>query len=607
MKILDNRNSKWWLAEKDDVHTDLTSLIRYLESTQTARKSKYTLNQRLYADTDTTMNDVMSQLAGPYGMSNRLTLNICKSVVDTVSSKISKNKINPMVVTEGADWITQQKSKKLDRAIRGILRKANIQSLMREVFLDAAIFGMGALKVYPEDDEVIYERVLPEEIYVDELDSIYGKPKCLYQTRQVDRDDLITLFPTHEAELRLIKPLDNKAGAISASTFLNARADLIEVYEAWRLPIVKDQPGRHVLCTSSCTLIDEDWNEKEFPFVFYHWTKLPKGFYGQSIIDEVAATQMELNKIIYFIQQHMLHAQPKIFIDNGTKIPAGHWNNLAGSVVKYSGKMPTYFAPTPLPQQYIDYMLLLKNEAYSKVGISQLSARSEKPSGLNSGKALQTYNDIESERFILAGQQFEECYIKLFEKTLDCCKQIYKHNKSFGILSYDKKRGVEVINWEDIDLDKEKTIIQVFPVSALPKTPEGKMQFISELAQSGVIGPEDSVDLLDFPDLDSYKNEKFADIYEVRESLDRIIEKGEYIPPDSFSNLGLAKELGLKTYLQLKVKDAPIYILDLIQQYINEVIALEEQAAPPPVESTMQPSAAPSIESNPMAQMMVGG
>jgi hypothetical protein len=42
-----------------------------------------------------------------------------------------------------------------------------------------------------------------------------------------------------------------------------------------------------------------------------------------------------------------------------------------------------------------------------------LSAAAQKPAGLDSGKALREYNDIESDRFMTIGQAYERYYLQL--------------------------------------------------------------------------------------------------------------------------------------------------------------------------------------------------
>jgi hypothetical protein len=42
-----------------------------------------------------------------------------------------------------------------------------------------------------------------------------------------------------------------------------------------------------------------------------------------------------------------------------------------------------------------------------------MSASSQKPAGLDSGVAIREFQDIETERFALVSQNYEDCYISI--------------------------------------------------------------------------------------------------------------------------------------------------------------------------------------------------
>ena len=54
--------------------------------------------------------------------------------------------------------------------------------------------------------------------------------------------------------------------------------------------------------------------------------------------------------------------------------------------------------PPAIDNQYLQMLQYWKTAAFQQEGISELSAQAKKPSGLNSGVALQTLEDVESER-----------------------------------------------------------------------------------------------------------------------------------------------------------------------------------------------------------------
>ena len=69
--------------------------------------------------------------------------------------------------------------------------------------------------------------------------------------------------------------------------------------------------------------------------------------------------------------------------------------------------------PAFINEQYMKTVQILKEQAYELVGISQLSAQSSKPAGLNSGIALTTMEDIESDRFETQLSQVIRAYVDI--------------------------------------------------------------------------------------------------------------------------------------------------------------------------------------------------
>jgi hypothetical protein len=584
-------NNHWFDEPKNNVHNAVKAAVAFLEHEQSGRLTTINRNVRLYNNA----------LASPYqgnpdytatnsfpgvARESRISINVCKSCVDTAASKIAKNKIKPTLLTDGADWDTQRKAEQLDKSIRGHWQKANVHAVTRKAFIDAAVTGTGVIKIINGKDDISYERVLCTYLLVDDLEAIHGNPRSMFQYHYVDRSQLLSMYSA---------PAKREAIATANSyrvTGMNSKSDIVRVYEAWRLPS-GNQPGRHCICLDNYTLLDEEWVDKEFPFVFFKWSKPSVGFWGQSLIDELNGIQMEISKIMYFIQQsvHLGHA-PKWLVSNQSQIPGSHLNNQIGTIIKYNGQIPPqYVAPNPISDQVFRYIDWLIQQAYRITGISELSARSEKPAGLNSGKAMQTYNDIETQRFVLVGQEFEDMHVSLYFRTVEACKRSAKNNPEFSIPVYSKVKGSHKVPWADIDLDIDDQVVEVFPTSMLPHSPEGRLAMVEELLAAGKIDDDFAMELLDFPDVSAYKEIRMADTYAIRDALADIVEKGEYKPPEEFDNLEKALDIAHRTYLRMRSKGAPEDVLALVRQYMADCKALMDEitqaAAPLP---TQQPT-----------------
>jgi len=252
----------------------------------------------------------------------------------------------------------------------------------------------------------------------------------------------------------------------------------------------------------------------------------------------------------------------------------------------------------------------LKNYAYEAVGISQLSASSKKPSGLDSGRALRDFQDIESERFIIAGQRYEQFYMDAAELAIDVMRDLYEDDKKIFV-NVAGKGFLETIPWKDVNMEKDQYLMRVFPTSILPTLPAGRLEAVQEMIQGQFISREEGVALLDFPDLEGVLNLSTAAYEDVMQILQKIVEEGEYESPEQYMNLKLCVVLGQSMYLRAKQQNTPEDHLELLRRFIDDADAMLQQKAiaeapplPPVAEGTVLPSppmALPGLPIDPAA------
>ncbi len=499
------------------------------------------------------------------------------------SAKISKNRIKVQVVTDRGDYNLQRKAERLDRAVYGVMYNNNWHRAAKQAFIDACICGTGIIQPIPdvENKKVMYERCLPFEVLVDDMDAIYGTPSRYYRWRVYSKAALINKFPEHKEKLM----------AMQGQTAMNGvkSQEFIVAYEAWSLR----NTVRHVVCVDGLDLLDDEEYSYGEPFLFFRWSRPGLGFWGVSLIDEVAPFQLEINKILYYVQRAMqLGHAPKWLMQKGS-IPKGIITNQIGAILPYSGMPPQYFAPQPIHSQIVDYLQMLKNEAYAFVGISALSARSEKPAGLESGRALQTYNDIESERFVLVGQAFEELHIDAFKATKAMCTLIADKNPSFCIMSHSSTGG-ERIKWKDADIDNDRILIKNYPVSALPNEPAARQEKLAELLANGLISPAEFADLADMPDMRMHTEIKYAGYYSARKNVEAILDGEDPMAAEKYDDLETCLTVATNMYLHARDNGVKDRILQNLQEYIDSIQSLIESdipASPEPLPMTEMPPA----------------
>lgn len=571
-------NQAWFEHEdSNEAARILFSTIRQWDNTSGIQQQNMR-NMRLYSNRDLgalsianyitnsgTSPDSSTQSIG--GALNRVSINVIKSCVDTLVAKIAKNKIKVSFLTSGGTLEQQTRGRNLTKFMFGHQQETDAFAIYKNVFRDALIFGTGAIKTVKEDGEIKKERVFPDEIIVDPADSYYGDPRSMFQRRFVSKQTLKERFPEKATDIEAVKAIEMFKG--------DSTEPMLLVVEAWRQP--RGETGRHLVSIDGVSLVDEEWKHDHFPFAFLKYCEPMLGFFGTSLPEEIAGIQLEINRVTRHIQESQrLISLPRIFYSMTSKFNPAHFVNGIGTFIPYSGEKPHVEVPQAVGVEVYNWLENLVRKAYEVVGISQLSAMSRKPSGLDSGKALREYSDIESERFVTLGQAYEKFIVE------DCLRSCMLFADSHVVSTSSKENGLEKLTWGDIKMPLDEFTMQVFPVSALPQTPAAKLQMVTELKNEGYLTPEEAANLLDYPDLDSNTMTRLAPAKLIKKNIEDALLNGKYTPPEPFLPLAMALQTAQRYFCWAQLHEFPEKRLELVQRYIEDVIALQLTATPPP-------------------------
>lgn len=587
----------WW-ADPKKAHEPVTALIKALAGQNNGRSQQNLRMARLYGNMDILglAPDQYFRTSQPITLTNRVTLNVIKSCTDTVSSRIAKHKPRPTFLTNDGDWELQQKAKKLNRFMQGVFYETNYYSIAADVFRDACIFGTGIIKHYIKNGRVHFERVIPEEVIVDSAEAVYGCPQSLFQKKQVNRSVLLAKFSKDQAKVAAIKAAPNSAKPTNDSMI----ADMVEVVESWHLrsgPGADD--GVHTITIPNCTLFEEKYEDDEFPFLFYKWTLPIVGFYGTGLAEELIGLQLEINKLLRQIQlsQHLL-STPKVFLENNSKVVSAQMNNEIGAIIKYTGTKPDIHSFQTVHPEIYQHLERLYAKAYEISGVSQLAANAKKPAGLDSGVALREFQDIESERFALAQQRYEDMAIRAALAVVRRSKEIVKKGSSYKVKSPNKK-VIDEIDFKDINLEEATYVLQCFPTNFLPATPAGRLQSVQELMQAGLIDREVGLSLLDFPDLEGAMSLANASYDYTMMSIEQILYEGEYSAPEPTGNLKFMMGMAQMSYLKAKVNKVPEARLEMLDRWLQECVRMQSAAL-----QAAQPAPMAAPEAQPTSELL---
>lgn len=593
--IIGNRDSsnvfiknKWWGQDDEHIYQSVFAVVGKIETAQAYLDTHNRRYASLYQNVDL-IGFGFSSRQLPSIQQNRVTLNVVKSCVDTATAKIAKNKPRPLFLTDDGDFGLQKKAKNLTKYIDGLFESAKVYQIAQKVFVDACVFGTGAMKVYVDDENAIQvERVLINEIVVDDSEALYGEPRQLHQRRLISRDVLLDMFPEHED---IIKVASNRP--TQGATPQND-SDNVMVIESWHLPSGKGaEDGKRTICIDSGTLQAEPYKKNYFPFVFMRWSNKLTGFWGMGLAEELVGIQFEITKMMRNIQlaQHLM-AVPRVFVENGSMVNTAHINNEIGGIVKYTGAIPQFGTAPAMPPEIYQHLENLYKKAYEITGISMLSASAKKPGGLDSGVALREFQDIETERFIITGQRYETLFMDLARICIDMSRDIYGKSKKLSV-TVKGKNFIEQIAWREVDMADDKFMMQVFPTSALPSTPAGKLQSIQELVSAGFVQKEYAMSLLGYPDLEEFVSLQTAALDDIRMLIDQMLNHGEYEPPEPFMNLDLALQITHSSYLKAKTKKGVSETnLQLLRTFMDDILVLKQASQTPAAPPAQDPNAA---------------
>lgn len=580
---------KWWLAESDkDLVAQLLSTTEYLKRTNLNRIRQASVFSRLlsgkplynFLASNATL-DTSNQL--PIG---RPTANVCYSCTDTLVSRISQDRPKPVFLTDGGNYKERNLAKEANAFLQGELFRTKSYDKAALMLRDACMLGDGLLKVYAKDNKVAVDRVLETELLTDFNDAYYGMPRQLIQMKLVDRSVMMQTFP--KAADKIAKASSGNVDSTPRST--ETISDQFIIAEGWHLRSgdgAKD--GRHSIVCSEGVLLDEtEWDKDEFPFVKLGYNPNPVGWFSQGLVEILMPTQMEIYRMLIVASQAIeLMGVPRIYLDQMSEIVETAFNNRIGTIIKGKGPNPPQFlnAQSNSPEIYQWIQWLIQN-AFQMSGISAMAAASQKPAGLNSGEAIRSFDDLQTDRFAALSKRYQTVFTDLSYLIIDCASDIVEDTGKPYTTVHPGKDGTREIDFKAI-LNLSEYVVQVYEESSLPKDPAGRRAALSEMLAAGEITQQEFRRLNSFPDLE--QSDQLAAALEERilYSLDELVEHGDKnydkVAPDPWildpSDLAITISTQyINRYKRLKLEEEK---MQLLRDWQTQVITLKAQSIPP--------------------------
>lgn len=576
----------WWrIDDEEQLAGAVVSQFRYLDQKQQHHRQRNLDHLRSYSNRmAATMSGRSFADYDPWSI-DRLRYNLVQAVVDAAVAQAAANRTRPFPLTVGGDNGLKRQAKRMQAYFDGQFYREKIYELANLEFQNGCIFGTGLMKVFPCESRVRYERILADNWIVDDVEGQNG-PDCVrnfMEYREVDKESAADEWEDHAEAIRAADVLRSDQWG------RHGLSEPVGLVEAWHCPSEDgEEGGRHVIVCEGAVILDEPYMYAKPPVAAFRWKVPPIGYYGTGLAEELTPLQISIEHYLMRIDRALWQATAQLWFKKGT-IAQSSLSNDDRVAREYDEAPPVHVPVNVGIAEWYAHIDKTVARGFELAGISQLQAMAQKPAGVNSGEAQRVYNDTASARFQHVMKRFEQFHLDIAELSLRAEKQIAE-NGGERVLLGKGRRGLEELRFQDIDLDRDRYILQVFPTSLLPTQPQGKIQTIKELSE---IRP-DLVDTLlaqtEMPDLESALA-RINGPYELTELLiERMLDYGEYRPPEPGWPLDQMAAQIDRARLQAEVENAPRERIELLINFLEQIEALKMDAAQQAAAAAPQPA-----------------
>ena len=229
---------KWWEEDdKDKAAMMALTTAAYLKESQGYRYRQAGVYARLYGNQSLYgfAGQNLNKLDQAQGLpQERPTFNLIQSVTDTLVSRISQSRPQPVFLTDNSDYKQRNLAKKLNNFILGEFYQTKAYELATTALRDALVQGTGCIHVFETpDNKVGLERVLLTELLIDPNEAMYGEPRRLQRIKLIDREVLAANFPKFKQKVEEAAKAYPDSSADASKTV----SDLVMVVESWMFKI----------------------------------------------------------------------------------------------------------------------------------------------------------------------------------------------------------------------------------------------------------------------------------------------------------------------------------------------------------------------------------
>lgn len=590
---------KWWLPPKgDDAKATLWQWVDRQRAVWSVDAISDLVAEAIYSDTPISAGGRLGasgRWSGGQGGMN--PINQIKSLVDTGTARLTKVRSMPVISADDADYTEKRFAREQSRVLRRKMGSGEMEILAPFIIRDFIIRGTAYGKVERVNGDTEFRRVPAYEVVYDHREALYGLLTHRAHVRPESRDALCARFPDQEKAIRDAAPF-TRIDPWMTYTYVGPNlADMVEVAESWHPPSSPDaEDGQWIFCLRNKTIARAPWSCSRDPLVPVYWTAPTRGTgRGTGLVYEQSAAQLMVNDILQDAREALHHgSQLKVFQPRQGGSNKHHLKARHPAIIEHDGAQPNYVAPNPVSTQAWGIAFQILGEMNNTSGISQWSAQAKASlPGTPSGKALETMDDQQSDRFAHIESGYQQWRVQIGLRHVDLARMMHDEASGKGgeqqfdeqPKPIDKKQLAAWIrenSWPDVDVDGGDYHLTLEPENFIVGTRGGKLNEVNEAAKAGLIpDPSLTAALFDEPDIARANRGILGPVHRIERCLSDLADPSvKYIEcaPDPEMNLALGKLLALGELEEAKANRASDEICQRFRDFIADCKRLDDIA-----------------------------
>lgn len=328
-----------------------------------------------------------------------VNVNIVQPLYRNVVARLSVEQPSCVVIPASPSTEDIVQAQAAEQALKYFWRAAEVKKHLTEMIEWMALLGTGALftevvngrtegDVFTGDVKV--RAISPDRIRAEPGVGNPDDSRFLGITILTTKDALKRQFPDKAAIIDQA-PVPTMPFGPSTSQFgAKAAPDRVEVLQAYC------RSGHWFTLCGAEVLAQGRVAGNRMPLQIARYTKIPGQFFGMGMVEPNISIQFLFSDIINQIAQNArMMGNPKIMVEQNSKVANDAFTSRVGEIIKYSGQAPTVWTPPPLANYIQQMPAMLQSYSHDVTGIHTTTS-GKRAVGISSGRAIEalTSNDL---------------------------------------------------------------------------------------------------------------------------------------------------------------------------------------------------------------------